>query len=125
MGTDTSKSLFDQAMNDIMAGNYVAAEIALQQASEINEESTTLYAACWATLLALRGREQEAIEVLEERLETFSTDSNLLLAYGLALEKMEMMLLFVIIIFFNLVCTLRYYCVMKNRIIIGLLVNIQ
>ncbi len=89
MGTDTSKSLFDQAMNDIMAGNYVAAEIALQQASEINEESTTLYAACWATLLALRGREQEAIEVLEERLETFSTDSNLLLAYGLALEKLE------------------------------------
>lgn len=70
-----------------MAGNFVAAELSLQQAAEINEEHTTLYAACWATLLALRGRESEAIELLEQRLESFSTDPNLLLAYGLTLEK--------------------------------------
>lgn len=87
MGTDTSKSLFDQALKEIMASNYVAAELLLQQASEINEENTTLYAASWAVLLALREREEEAIQVLEERLEDFSTDSNLLLAYGLTLEK--------------------------------------
>ena len=89
MSTDTSKSLFDQAMKEIMSSNYVAAELLLQQASEINEEGTTLYAACWATLLALRDREEEAIEILEERLETTSTDPNLLLAYGLSLEKLE------------------------------------
>lgn len=88
MGTDTSKSLFSEALKAIMAGNYVRAELLLQQASEINEENTTLYAASWATLLALRNREQEAIEILEERLTTFSTDSNLLLAYGLTLEKL-------------------------------------
>ena len=42
MSTDTSKSLFDQAMKEILATNYVAAELLLQQASEINEEHTTL-----------------------------------------------------------------------------------
>lgn len=89
MGTDTSKSLFEEALNEIMAGNFVRAELLLQQASEINEENTTLYAASWATLLALRNREADAIEILEERLATFSTDSNLLLAYGLTLEKMR------------------------------------
>jgi Flp pilus assembly protein TadD len=89
MGTDTSKSLFDQAMKEILATNYVAAELLLQQASEINEEHTTLYAASLAILLALRGREDEAIELLEERLEEFSTDSSLLLAYGITLEKQE------------------------------------
>lgn len=89
MGTDTSKSLFDEALKEIMAGHYVRAELLLQQASEINEENTTLYAASWATLLALRGRESEAVEILEERLATFSTDANLLLAYGLTLEKMK------------------------------------
>ena len=89
MGTDTSKSLFDQAMKEILATNYVAAEMLLQQASEINEESTTLYAASWAILLALRDREEEAIEILEERLEHFSTDPKLLLAYGITLEKMK------------------------------------
>ena len=89
MGTDTSKSLFDQAMKEILATNYVAAEMLLQQASEINEESTTMYAASWAILLALRDREEEAIEILEERLEQFSTDPKLLLAYGITLEKLE------------------------------------
>lgn len=89
MGTDTSKSLFDQALKEIMATNYVAAELLLQQASEINEEGTTLYAASWAILLALRDRTDEAIEILEERLADFSTDPNLLLAYGIALEKQE------------------------------------
>lgn len=89
MSTDTSKSLFDQALKEIMATNYVAAEMLLQQASEINEESTTLYAASWAILLALRNREEEAIEILEERLEHFSTDPKLLLAYGITLEKQK------------------------------------
>lgn len=89
MGTDTSKSLFDQAMKEILATNYVAAEMLLQQASEINEESTTMYAASWAILLALRDREEEAIEILEERLEQFSTDPKLLLAYGITLEKLK------------------------------------
>jgi tetratricopeptide (TPR) repeat protein len=89
MSTDTSKSLFDQAMKEILATNYVAAELYLQQASEINEEHTTLYAASLAILLALRNRETEAIELLEERLEEFSTDSNLLLAYGITLEKQK------------------------------------
>lgn len=88
MATDTSKSLFDQGMKDILAGNYVAAELSLQQASEINEEETTVYAASWAILLALRDREEEAITVLEERLETFSTDPNLLLAYGITLDRL-------------------------------------
>lgn len=87
MGTDTSKSLFDQAMKDILLGNYVAAELALEQASEVNEENTTIYAASWAILLALRNREEEAITILEERLENFSTDPNLLLAYGITLER--------------------------------------
>lgn len=87
MGTDTSKSLFDQALKDILAGNYVAAELALEQASEVNEENTTIYAASWAILLALRDREDEAITILEERLENFSTDPNLLLAYGITLER--------------------------------------
>lgn len=87
MGTDTSKSLFDQALKEILATNYVAAELLLQQASEINEESTTLYAACWAVLLALRDRDLEAVEILEERLEDFSTDPNLLMAYGITLER--------------------------------------
>jgi tetratricopeptide (TPR) repeat protein len=89
MGTNTSKSLFDQALKEIMAGNYVAAELLLQQASEINEEGTTLYAASWAVLLALRNRGEEAIQILEEKLEGHSTDSSLLLAYGLTLEKQE------------------------------------
>lgn len=89
MNTDTSKSLFDQAMKEILATNYVAAEMLLQQASEINEEGTTVYAASLAILLALRDREAEAIELLEERLEEFSTDPNLLLAYGITLEKQE------------------------------------
>lgn len=74
-------------MKDILAGNYVAAELSLQQASEINEEGTTVYAASWAILLALRDREEEAIAVLEERLETFSQDANLLLAYGITLDR--------------------------------------
>lgn len=87
MSTDTSKSLFDQAMKEILRGNFVPAEHLLQQASEINEEGTTLYAASWAVLLALRDRAEEAIAILEERLATFSTDTNLLLAYGLTLEK--------------------------------------
>lgn len=87
MSTDTSKSLFDQAMKEILRGNFVPAEHLLQQASEINEEGTTLYAASWAVLLALRERPEEAISILEERLATFSTDTNLLLAYGLTLEK--------------------------------------
>jgi len=89
MGTDTSKSLFDQAMKEILATNFVAAEMLLQQAAEINEEGTTLYAASWAVLLSVRDRMGEAIEILEERLETNSTDPNLLLAYGLVLEKQE------------------------------------
>lgn len=87
MSTDTSKSLFDQAMKEILRGNFIPAEHLLQQASEINEEGTTLYAASWAVLLALRDRPEEAISILEERLATFSTDTNLLLAYGLTLEK--------------------------------------
>ena len=87
MSTDTSKSLFDQAMKEILRGNFVPAEHLLSQASEINEEGTTLYAASWAVLLALRDRSDEAISILEERLATFSTDVNLLLAYGLTLEK--------------------------------------
>lgn len=87
MATDTSKSLFNQALQEILATNYVAAELLLQQASEINEEGTTLYAASWAVLLAVRDRVDEAIEILEERLEHFSTDPNLLAAYGIALEK--------------------------------------
>lgn len=74
-------------MKEILAGNFVPAEHLLQQASEINEESTTLYAASWAVLLALRDREEEAISILEERLATHSTDGNLLLAYGITLEK--------------------------------------
>jgi tetratricopeptide (TPR) repeat protein len=89
MSTDTSKSLFDQAMKEILSANFVTAEHLLQQASEINEESTTLYAASWAILLALRDREEEAISILEERLESHSTDTNLLLAYGITLEKQE------------------------------------
>ncbi len=89
MSTDTSKSLFDQAMKEILSGNFITAEHLLQQASEINEESTTLYAASWAVLLALRNREEEAISILEERLETYSTDANLLLAYGITLEKQD------------------------------------
>lgn len=89
MSTDTSKSLFDQAMKEILSANFVTAEHLLQQASEINEESTTLYAASWAVLLALRDREEEAISILEERLATHSTDANLLLAYGITLEKQE------------------------------------
>lgn len=89
MSTDTSKSLFEQAMKEINSGNYIPAEHLLQQASEINEEGTTLYAASWAVLLALRDREDEAISILEERLATFSTDANLLLAYGITLEKQE------------------------------------
>jgi tetratricopeptide (TPR) repeat protein len=89
MSTDTSKSLFDQAMKEILSANFVTAEHLLQQASEINEESTTLYAASWAVLLALRDREEEAISILEERLESHSTDTNLLLAYGITLEKQE------------------------------------
>jgi tetratricopeptide (TPR) repeat protein len=89
MSTDTSKSLFDQAMKEILSGNFVPAEHLLQQASEINEEGTTLYAASWAVLLAMRDREEEAISILEERLATFSTDPNLLLAYGITLEKMQ------------------------------------
>lgn len=89
MSTDTSKSLFDQAMKEILSGNFITAEHLLQQASEINEESTTLYAASWAVLLALREREDEAISILEERLETYSTDANLLLAYGITLEKQD------------------------------------
>ena len=89
MSTDTSKSLFEQAMKEINSGNYIPAEHLLQQASEINEEGTTLYAASWAVLLALRDREDEAIAILEERLATFSTDANLLLAYGITLEKQE------------------------------------
>ncbi len=87
MSTDTSKSLFDQAMKEILRGNFVPAEHLLSQASEINEEGTTLYAASWAVLLALRDRSDEAISILEERLTTYSTDVNLLLAYGLTLEK--------------------------------------
>lgn len=74
-------------MKEINSGNYIPAEHLLQQASEINEEGTTLYAASWAVLLALRDREDEAISILEERLATFSTDANLLLAYGITLEK--------------------------------------
>jgi tetratricopeptide (TPR) repeat protein len=89
MSTDTSKSLFDQAMKEILSGNFVTAEHLLQQASEINEESTTLYAASWAVLLALRDREEEAISILEERLASHSTDGNLLLAYGITLEKQQ------------------------------------
>lgn len=89
MSTDTSKSLFDQAMKEILASNFIAAEHLLEQASEINEENTTLYAASWAVLLALRDRDEEAISILEERLTTFSTDTNLLLAYGITLEKQE------------------------------------
>lgn len=76
-------------MKEILSGNFITAEHLLQQASEINEESTTLYAASWAVLLALREREDEAISILEERLETYSTDANLLLAYGITLEKQD------------------------------------
>lgn len=89
MSTDTSKSLFDQAMKEILSGNFIPAEHLLQQASEINEEGTTLYAASWAVLLAMRDRVDEAISILEERLATYSTDPNLLLAYGITLEKQE------------------------------------
>ena len=89
MSTDTSKSLFDQALQEIQVMNFVAAEHLLQQASEVNEEGTTLYAASWAVLLALRDREEEAISILEERLTDNSTDPNLLLAYGLTLEKQK------------------------------------
>ncbi len=89
MGTDTSKSLFDQAMKEIMATNYVAAELMLTQAAELNEEDTTLYAASLAVLLAYRQRADEAIKLLEERLDAHSNDPNLLLAYGLTLEKQE------------------------------------
>ncbi len=87
MGTDTSKSLFNQAMKEIMASNYVAAELMLAQAAELNEENTTLYAASLAVLMAYRDRADEAVAMLEERLEAQSTDPNLLLAYGLTLEK--------------------------------------
>lgn len=89
MGTDTSKSLFKQALNEILAGNYIPAEHLLQQASEINEEGTSQYAASWAVLLAMRNRSDEAIEILEEKLEEHSDDPDLLLAYGIALEKQE------------------------------------
>lgn len=89
MSTDTSKSLFDQAMKEILSSNFVRAEHLLQQASEVNEENTTLYAASWAVLLALRNREEEAISILEERLSSHSTDTHLLLAYGITLEKQE------------------------------------
>lgn len=87
MTPDTSQSLFEQALREILAANFVQAELMLEQAAELNQGETTLYAASWAVLLAMRERPEEAITILEERLEEQSTDPHLLLAYALVKEQ--------------------------------------
>ena len=88
MTSDTSQSLFERALKEILAANYAQAELMLEQAADLNEGDTTLYAASWAVLLAMRERPDEAISILEERLEENSTDPHLLLAYALTLDGM-------------------------------------
>ncbi len=83
------ESLFEAAQQALLQGHIAQAELMLQQATELADSSSTLYAAGLAVLLNLQGREDEGLELLGDRMEEHPEDSTLLLAFGLSMDKAE------------------------------------
>ncbi|MCA9794642.1 MAG: hypothetical protein KC910_22700, partial [Candidatus Eremiobacteraeota bacterium] len=87
MNLSDPQSLFESAQQALLRGEIGAAELMLEQANELAGEGSNLYAAGLAVLMVIQGREDESLDLLNDKLGDNPEDATLLLAFGMTMEK--------------------------------------
>ncbi|MGE0493927.1 MAG: hypothetical protein AB7S38_32260 [Vulcanimicrobiota bacterium] len=87
MNLSDPQSLFESAQQALLRGEIASAELMLEQANELAGEGSNLYAAGLAVLMVIQGREDESLDLLNDKLGDNPEDATLLLAFGMTMEK--------------------------------------